>query len=688
MGTETVVRILRVLAAVLLVLSTVMVFGQDRVFDPDDFASTVSSTLSEPAVNRYLSDAIADELIEIEPNLAVGGSLLEEVIGGVLESSAAAAIVEGAASEAHVAVFAGGENGLVLELSDLVVSIDLALSGLDPDLASAIPEDIETLAIEMSSGNAFTETTQLAQQARNLTIVLVVLTVASLLAIVWIEPNRWRSLGTIGLDLGLAGLFLIVSLGVGESIVRSFGRTDLEADALAGAWNVVLGDLRTWAWVIAGVGAFAAGLAWSLLNVGRASSATRDLLDRVTSEPATMVGQTTRLAGGGFVAVWAIASPLTLAAAVIRVAGFVLAVIVARRLVGLAGLDRRLAGSAPTQKDTQTLRGFAGRAALPIALIFGVGALAVGLLAADEPAAGRAPATGCNGHVQLCERRLDQVTFAASHNSMSSTENSFLLPNHLSTIVEQLDAGIRGLMLDTHYGRSDGNGNVISRAQLASNTVDAASVAAAEAVRERANEGLGEELVYLCHSFCEIGALDAVDELDQIEEWLRRNPREVLIVIVQDATEPQDTAAAFDDAGLDDLVWTQRRADPMPTLGEMIDADRRLFVMVEENGDGVDWLHPAFSFSQETPFSFGSEAEFSCDANRGDSDSPLFVINHFITLALPANQTVNDRSVLLPRAETCERTRGLHPNLLAVDYATRGDVVAVAAELNGLAGGG
>ena len=40
----------------------------------------------------------------------------------------------------------------------------------------------------------------------------------------------------------------------------------------------------------------------------------------------------------------------------------------------------------------------------------------------------------CNGHVDLCERRLDEVTLATSHNAMSSTASGFLLPNHLTTM--------------------------------------------------------------------------------------------------------------------------------------------------------------------------------------------------------------------------------------------------------------
>ena len=249
----------------------------------------------------------------------------------------------------------------------------------------------------------------------------------------------------------------------------------------------------------------------------------------------------------------------------------------------------------------------------------------------------------------------------------------------------QLDHGVRGLMIDTWYGRGSTDGTVrTSFAPSDPDSLDARTVAAAEAVRARQEGALGRERVFLCHSFCEIGALDAIEALSEIRAWLDDNPREVLVFVVQDATRPDDTAAAFESAGFADLVHTQTLDEPFPTLGEMIDSGRRVFVMVEEDGDGVEWLHPAFEYSQETPFSFGSADEFSCEPNRGRADSPLFVVNHFITFARPANQDINDRDPLLERAEACREERDLLPNLLAVDYATRGDVMEVVDILNGV----
>jgi len=45
---------------------------------------------------------------------------------------------------------------------------------------------------------------------------------------------------------------------------------------------------------------------------------------------------------------------------------------------------------------------------------------------------------------------------------------------------------------------------------------------------------------------------------------------------------------------------------------------------------------------------------------------------------------VNAHDFLLARARQCRQERGKLPNIVAVDFAMTGDVVGVAAELNGL----
>lgn len=123
---KRILGLVSLVAFVFALLSTFMVFAQHRVFDAASFSASVASAIEDPAVNEYLADAIAEDLIERVPQLAVGAPLLSSVVGALLESPGAVGLVEAATLEAHLLFFEGGQRSVVLELSDLIVSIDRA----------------------------------------------------------------------------------------------------------------------------------------------------------------------------------------------------------------------------------------------------------------------------------------------------------------------------------------------------------------------------------------------------------------------------------------------------------------------------------------------------------------------------------------------------------------------------------
>src|SRR3954471_6056254 len=61
----------------------------------------------------------------------------------------------------------------------------------------------------------------------------------------------------------------------------------------------------------------------------------------------------------------------------------------------------------------------------------------------------------CNGLAQLCDRRVDQVTFAGTHNSMAAGKEGWYAPDQQNGIPAQLRAGIRALLIDTQYWETD-----------------------------------------------------------------------------------------------------------------------------------------------------------------------------------------------------------------------------------------
>ena len=201
-------------------------------------------------------------------------------------------------------------------------------------------------------------------------------------------------------------------------------------------------------------------------------------------------------------------------------------------------------------------------------------------------------------------------------------------------------------------------------------------------LRARAGfSGEGERGMYLCHTFCELGATSLASVLDDIHTFLVANPGEVLVIINQDYVTPADFVGAIEKAKLGSIVLTPPAAgEPWPTLGEMVDSGRRLLVMAENHAGAAPWYQLAYErLTEETPFSFRgrslltdpAQLAASCRPNRGPSSAPLFLINHWIStdpVPLPSHAaTVNAYEPLLaprpgvreaarPRARTCWRS--------------------------------
>ncbi|MEO0493366.1 MAG: hypothetical protein AAF081_08115 [Actinomycetota bacterium] len=306
-----------------------------------------------------------------------------------------------------------------------------------------------------------------------------------------------------------------------------------------------------------------------------------------------------------------------------------------------------------------------------VLLLAVVGGVFVG--SADERVAA---GTGCNGAVELCERRLDEVVFAGSHNAMSSTDLGWDLAMQTGDMVAQLDHGVRALLIDALYWRAEG-------------FFEGGDDGAASAVIDAALSGDEPRSgTWLCHGFCALGATDLTAGLADISLWLDANPREVLLILVQDEISPDDLIAAFERSGLIERVHTHEPGTPWPALGELIDLDERIVVWGENNGTPDSWFQNMWDTSfTETPFAFALRSDFSCAPNRGDDANDLFLINHWLTTGIPVQEvaaSINSRDALLERVAACEAERGRRPTILAVDFVETGDLVDTVAELNGV----
>lgn len=280
----------------------------------------------------------------------------------------------------------------------------------------------------------------------------------------------------------------------------------------------------------------------------------------------------------------------------------------------------------------------------------------------------------CNGQANLCDRPLNRVVIAATHNSMSAASKGFALPNQPLGIPSQLAAGIHGFLIDVHYGHPRADGVVIT---------DPVKTA--------------DSRVYLCHELCELGATPLVQGLRAMRKRLDRGRGDVLVLDVEDYVSTADLAQEFARSGLDRYAYTGAPGPRWPTLRQMIAAHQQVVVLTEHRADGVPWIHLDYAgIVQETPYTWATPSLLtspanwaaSCVPNRGGTTGSLFLLNHWSPPLAPAPATsalVNAVDVLVGRAATCARARGALPNLVAVDWYTAGALLQAVRILNGIA---
>jgi hypothetical protein len=701
-GRRRSVRALLVAAVLLAILALVLSYLGRAVLTPGPFADRAVATLRDPAVRDDVADRLTEAVTRDKGgDLVAVRPVVRSLAGAVLGGRAFAALFRRAVIEAHNAVVQRGDGRLLVRVADAGVLIQGVLERFAPAAARRIGAERVATLLTLRPGSAVLGLVRDAKRVYSAAWILAVLALLTAGGAVWISPDRRRALRQVAIGMLAAGLAIVVLLTLGREIAEQAAPAARGA-AVGAVWGAFLDGLRVQALVLAVAGALCAGAAagW-LRGVGTEAPAAQEHgpLRRIRTAPRRSPAAALLFTAGG-------AAILLEPAATVRVLVLALGLLVLS--LGVDGVLRAVVAGAgkPAAGAVARVRRV-GRFA-PVVLA--VGALAGAVALIIEGSGDEAPAVTpqtCNGFVALCSRPLNDVALAATHNSMASvTIPHWLFGQQDGTIADQLDHGIRGLLIDTYYGfglRDNARTDLerLPKRAVAVREFGAAAVDAALRIRSRiGRQGAAQRRIYLCHGFCEIGAITLDSALSDLRSFLVANPGEVVVVINQDEGVPaSDIERAFSRAGLLDLVY-RGPLGPFPTLRSMIDSGQRLVVMAENDAGTVPWYRLAYRQAlQETPFQFNNPAELtddsrlpaSCRPNRGPASAPLFLLNHWVdTTPAPRPSlaaTVNARAALLARAETCQRIRRHLPNLVAVDFYRRGDVVGVVNTLNGVARG-
>ena len=691
------------IAGVLFVLAVtggfLLSYAARVLFRPDAFADRAAASLAEPGVATLIATRITDGLIGQRRDLTAFRPIILGTTDSLISSAPFRAIVRRAARTAHHTMISETGEEISLSVSDANVILQSALA-TNPELSKKIPAGATTALTSLKEAPGGQILIKLVRFARNLRIGALTLMLFGLLLGATgflLATERRKFLLRIGITLAVIAVVLRLTVRFGGDVLSQLAKDEMIGGALAGVWHSFMGGLMTWTLVFGGIGIVLAAGAASLFDRVELNKIGNTLWNWLAT---THERKTIRLLRG-FILLWAgmlaILSPAFVVTALPLLAGLVVFFIGLREFFGVVLL------AIPQQKRQQmTVAG----SDVSLSRIIAVSLLALLLIGAGIFYLRSADKTtdalyqtidACNGSPELCDRRFNEVVLPATHNAMSAVDIAdWMFPEQEKTIPAQLQDGIRGFLIDAHYGVPAGDSvktlldDEVAARKKYEEALGKEGIDAAMRIRDRiAGEVEGKRAVYLCHGFCELGASPLIPVLQQVREFLVLNPNEVIIFVIQDeGVTPKDIEKSFQESGLIDFVYRGAVRPPWPSLRKMIASDQRVAVFAENNSAGVPWYHQAYESMQETPYKFHKPEEFSCRPNRGDPSSSLFLINHWIETApapKPSNAAiVNAYDFLLQRAQQCRRERGALPNLLAVDFYKTGDVLKVVETLNGI----
>ena len=697
-------RALVVLASLAIMLALVAAYARQAGVDSDQFANRATVALHDDSVRSLIAQKVTDEVVlKNEADLIAARPIIESVAAEIVGGRAFTSLFRKAVRDLHRALFKRDRNTVTLTLTDVGTVLAAALEQVRPALADELKATERVELVKSDIGSLSATLADIAETVELLALFLVLLSLVLVAGAIAVAPDRRQVVVELGVGAAVAGVLLVVAYSVARGVAVNHVQGPDEQAAARAVWQAFLGDLRTAAWILAVSGAAVAAAAASLIKPAQFGEPLRVAANWVSREPRRPALRVLRAAAFVAAGIAVLVDRDAVLSLLLTVLGIYLIYEGLSAVLRLVYRPEEHEEKEPEPPRARAIRRRRIATALAPAVLI---AVVVALFLGSGGTSTAAPAKGpCNGRIELCERRLDHVALAATHNSMSVPLPGWYSSEQERPIIDQLSAGIRGLLIDTHYGDRLKNGKVrtsiSSGEQLRQKAhVDGVSdeaLAAALRLRDRLGfQGKGERGMYLCHSFCELGATRLDSVLEDLRTFLVANPGAVVVVINQDYVTPDDFVGAVRDAGLERFAYTGP-VDRWQKLRKMVDTGKRVVFLAENEAGGAPWYHLAYDgITEETPYAFTKvrqltnpdRLEASCEPNRGPEGAPLFLLNHWITtdpVPLPSNaRKVNAYDPLLERARECQRIRGHLPNLVAVNFYREGDLFRVVDTLNRL----
>ena len=111
---------LAILAAVLLLVATLVGYANSAFFDSNEFANRASAALDDEAVRAEIATRVTDDLvINARADLIAVRPVIESVVDGLVGGSVFQSVFRSGVRDLHRAIFQQDQNTVALTLADV-----------------------------------------------------------------------------------------------------------------------------------------------------------------------------------------------------------------------------------------------------------------------------------------------------------------------------------------------------------------------------------------------------------------------------------------------------------------------------------------------------------------------------------------------------------------------------------------
>lgn len=268
--------------------------------------------------------------------------------------------------------------------------------------------------------------------------------------------------------------------------------------------------------------------------------------------------------------------------------------------------------------------------------------------------------------------RYNEACFLTSHNSYAAKEHGYYYAQQRWSIKQQLEAGVRGLMLDTHKDSKTGQVILCHRSEWVNKIICAGKP-----------------------------PMKMEEALGVIKEFLLTNPHEIITIFLENYVNDRDlNDSPFVKVGLKPYIlapsdWDPLKADGWPTLAWMQKHNKRLVIFnsIEQTELTFNqWQHVAENqWGTVNPTSAAKERPES--AAQRINKRHLYVVNYFPRLKINFGNSYS--SINTTGLDSCllRLVAGLGhgygkerlPNFVSLDFIDEGDGMKRVNDINALA---